>query len=163
MHEMKACRWVGTPLICEMFSYYKHEGKSLLDVLAALYEQYGFYQSRLLSFTFEGSAGFAKMQSLMGGMRENQPKEIAGFAVEAVGDYQASTIAKNNGEQEIVNLPKSNVLRFFLKGGLEAVIRPSGTEPKLKVYVTAIGETLEKSNQAAEQISAYFTAWAKGE
>ena len=62
-----------------------------------------------------------------------------------------------------MNLPKSNVLRFFLEGGLEAVIRPSGTGPKLKVYVTAIGETLEKSNQAAEQISAYFTAWAKGE
>ncbi len=150
-------------LICEMFAYYKHEGKSLLDVLASLYEQYGFYQSRLLSFTFEGSAGFAKMQSLMSGMRENQPKEIAGFAVEAVGDYQASVITKKNGEQETVNLPKSNVLRFFLEGGLEAVIRPSGTEPKLKVYVTAIGETLNRSNQVAEQISACFTAWAKGE
>lgn len=149
-------------LICEMFAYYKHEGKSLLDVLAALYARYGFYQSRLLSFTFEGSSGFAKMQSLMNEMRDKQPREIAGYAVEAVGDYQASTITKVNGEQEHVDLPKSNVLRFFLHGGLEAVIRPSGTEPKLKVYVTAIGETLEKSRQSAEEISAFFTAWATG-
>ena len=149
-------------LICEMFTYYKHEGKSLLDVLAALYARYGFYQSRLLSFTFEGSSGFAKMQSLMNEMRDKQPREIAGYAVEAVGDYQASTITKVNGEQEHVDLPKSNVLRFFLHGGLEAVIRPSGTEPKLKVYVTAIGETLEKSRQSAEEISAFFTAWATG-
>lgn len=149
-------------LICEMFAYYKHEGKSLLDVLAALYARYGFYQSRLLSFTFEGSSGFAKMQSLMNEIRDKQPREIAGYAVEAVGDYQASTITKVNGEQEHVDLPKSNVLRFFLHGGLEAVIRPSGTEPKLKVYVTAIGETLEKSRQSAEEISAFFTAWATG-
>ena len=149
-------------LICEMFAYYKHEGKSLLDVLAALYARYGFYQSRLLSFTFEGSSGFAKMQSLMNEMRDKQPREIAGYAVEAVGDYQASTITKVNGEQEHVDLPKSNVLRFFLHGGLEAVIRPSGTEPKLKVYVTAIGETLEKGRQSAEEISAFFTAWATG-
>lgn len=150
-------------LICEMFAYYKHEGKSLLDVLAALYERYGFYQSRLLSFTFEGSAGFAKMQSLMNEMRKKQPKELAGYAVEAVGDYQVSTITKVSGEQMHVDLPKSNVLRFFLHGGLEAVIRPSGTEPKLKVYVTAIGDTLEKSRQSAEEISAFFTAWAMGE
>lgn len=150
-------------LICEMFAYYKHEGRSFWDVLASLYEKYGFYQSRLLSFVFEGSAGFTKMQSLMSGMREEQPEEIAGFAVEAVGDYQSATITKKNGEQEKVNLPTSNVLRFFLKGGLEAVIRPSGTEPKLKVYVTAIGDTLEESHQVAEKISDFFTAWVKGE
>ena len=149
-------------LICEMFAWYRAQGKSLLEVLEELYQTYGFYQSRLLSFTFEGSSGFAKMQSLMNEMRDKQPREIAGYAVEAVGDYQASTITKVNGEQEHVDLPKSNVLRFFLHGGLEAVIRPSGTEPKLKVYVTAIGETLEKSRQSAEEISAFFTAWATG-
>ena len=150
-------------LICEMFAYYKHEGKGLLDVLAGLYERYGYYQSRLLTFTFEGSAGFAKMRELMDGMRENEPEEIAGLGVEAVGDYLASTICHKDGTQGTVELPQSNVLRFFLKGGLEAVIRPSGTEPKLKIYVTAIGDTRKESDQAAETISNYFTAWAKGE
>ena len=149
-------------LICEMFAYYRAQGKSLLDVLEELYKTYGYYQSRLLSFTFEGSAGFAKMQALMSTLREHAPKEIAGYPVEAVGDYQQSVLTRRDGTQEEIHLPKSNVLRFFLSGGLEAVVRPSGTEPKLKVYVTAIGESREKSCDAAEVISKHFAAWVQG-
>ena len=144
-------------LICEMFVWYKAQGKSLVDVLRELYAQYGFYQSRLLSFTFEGSQGFTLMQNTMADLRNAPPKEILGYKVTAVGDYQASQIVHFDGTVETVNLPKSNVLRFFLEGGLEAVVRPSGTEPKLKVYVTAIAPTQAESNAVAESISAYFT------
>ena len=149
-------------LICEMFAYYRAQGQSLLDVLEELYKTYGYYQSRLLSFTFEGSAGFAKMQELMRGLREHAPQEIAGYSVEAVGDYQQSVLTRRDGTQEEIRLPKSNVLRFFLSSGLEAVVRPSGTEPKLKVYVTAIGESRKKSCDAAEAISKHFAAWVQG-
>lgn len=150
-------------LICEMFAYYKNEGKSLLDVLGELYYKYGYYQSRLLTFIFEGSAGFNKMQSLMNDMRKNPLDEIAGFKIQAVGDYQKSFITSKSGDKQDINLPKSNVIRYFLEGGVEAVIRPSGTEPKLKIYITATGETIEKSNTVAEKISEFFTAWANGE
>ena len=138
-------------LICEMFVYYKSQGRSLLDVLAELYETYGFYQSRLLSFAFEGSAGFATMQNLMQSLSDQRPEEIAGYRVEKVIDYR----------EDETGLPKSNVVRFFLDGGLEAVVRPSGTEPKLKVYVTAIGKTKELNNEAAERLAAHFDQWVK--
>ena len=138
-------------LICEMFAFYKAQGKSLVDVLAGLYDTYGFYESRLLTFAFEGSAGFARMQELIQGLRDDKPEEFAGFAVERMVDYQ----------NDDTGLPKSNVLRFFLKGGLEAVVRPSGTEPKLKVYLTAIGETRQASAAAADALAACFEGWAK--
>ena len=138
-------------LICEMFAYYKAQGKSLVDVLAGLYDAYGFYESRLLTFAFEGSVGFAKMQELIQGLRDDKPEEFAGFAVENVIDYQ----------NDDTGLPKSNVLRFVLKGGLEAVVRPSGTEPKLKVYLTAIGESREASVAVADKLAAHFEGWAK--
>lgn len=133
-------------LICEMFAYYKAQGRSLVDVLAELYQQYGFYASRLLSFTFEGASGFTRMQGLMKELRENAPEEISGYAVERMIDYQ----------NDDTGLPKSNVLRFFLNGGLEAVVRPSGTEPKLKVYLTAIGETKEDSLAVSKKLSSFF-------
>lgn len=120
----------GSLLICEMFAWYKAQGKSLIDALHELYQKFGYYESKLLSFEFEGADGFAKMQSLMAGLRKNGPVDIAGVQVERVIDYQ-------NDE---TGLPKSNVVRFFLEGGAEAVVRPSGTEPKLKVYLTAVGE-----------------------
>ena len=139
-------------LICEMFAYYKSKGRSLVDVLDGLYDAYGYYESRLLSFAFEGSAGFAKMQALIQGLRENKPEEIAGLTVEKCVDYQ----------NDDTGLPKSNVLRFFLTGGLEAVVRPSGTEPKLKVYLTAVGPTKNESKSAADGLTAYFEKWAEG-
>lgn len=149
-------------LICEMFAWYRAQGKSLLEVLEELYQTYGFYQSRLLTFAFEGSAGFARMQELMAGLREAAPKEIAGYVVTAVGDYQASVMTQTDGAKEEIHLPKSNVLRFFLSGGLEAVVRPSGTEPKLKVYITSIGPTLPKSSAVADRLAEHFARWADG-
>lgn len=137
-------------LICEMFAWYRSQSKSLLEVLDELYRSYSFYQSRLLTFIFEGSAGLAEMQGRMAELRKRPPTDIAGFPVEKIVDYQ-------NGE---TGLPKSDVLRFFLAGGLEAVVRPSGTEPKLKVYITAIGLTLAESKVAADQLAEHFAQWA---
>ncbi len=127
-------------LICELFAYYKAQGKSLMDVLDTLYEQFGYYQSRLLSFSFEGSTGFKKMNTLMASLREEPLSQIAGLSVEALADYQLS-ICTQDGKEEPIGLPKSNVIRFFLLGGNEAVIRPSGTEPKLKIYLTATADS----------------------
>ena len=127
-------------LICEMFAWYKSQGKSLVDVLEELYQEYGCYESKLLSFQFEGADGFAKMQSLMTELRTNRPAELAGIAVECSIDYL----------NDDTGLPKSNLLRFFLKNGAEAVVRPSGTEPKLKVYLTVIGRNKVEAKKEIE-------------
>ncbi len=132
-------------LICEMFSHYKAQGRSLLDVLDELYRLYGYYQSRLLSFSFEGSAGFAKMSALIASLRAGAPAKLGGLSVLETADYQRSVRVTADGTEKPIFLPKSNVLRFFLADGNEAVIRPSGTEPKLKVYLTAAAGTKEAS------------------
>ena len=134
-------------LICEMFAYYKSQGRSLTDVLDELYQTCGYYESRLLSFAFEGSDGFTKMQALMDDLRNDPLKEIGGYPVERCIDYQAESV---NG------LPKSNVLRYLLEGGMEATVRPSGTEPKLKVYLTAVGKDRAESQAIASQMAGFF-------
>lgn len=138
-------------LICEMFAWYKSQGKSLVDVLEELYQEYGCYESKLLSFQFEGADGFAKMQSLMTELRTNRPAELAGIEVERSIDYQ----------NDDTGLPKSNVLRFFLKNGAEAVVRPSGTEPKLKVYLTAAEKDITASQIVIHTLKEFFEQWAR--
>lgn len=138
-------------LICEMFAWYKTRGKSLLEVLDELYRTYGFYESRLLSFSFAGAEGFSRMTELIQGLREQHPRAIEGYTVEQVVDYQ----------NDFTGLPRSNVLRFFLSGGQEAVIRPSGTEPKLKVYLTALSQSKEESRDIADRLAMYFHTWAE--
>ena len=149
-------------LICELFAYYKSQSKSLLDVLDELYQQFGYYQSRLLSFSFEGSSGFAKMNALMTSLREEPLSQVAGLRVEAVADYQRS-IRKQDGKEEPIDLPKSNVLRFFLAGGNEAVVRPSGTEPKLKIYLTATADSKAAGVQMLDAMERDMNAVVRGE
>ncbi len=138
-------------LICEMFAWYKAQGKSLVDVLEEMYQRYGYFQSKLLSFAFEGSSGMAKMHGLMDGLRSTPPEEIAGLTVEKCVDYL---------DEGATGLPRSNVLRYFLAGGHEAAVRPSGTEPKLKVYLTPAGKSQEESAAVVEKLDRYFTQWA---
>lgn len=149
-------------LICELFAYYKSKGKSLLDALDALYRQFGYYQSRLLSFSFEGSTGFAKMSGLMASLREQPLSRIAGLSVEAVADYERSVYLPSGGKAEAIHLPKSNVLRFFLSGGNEAVVRPSGTEPKLKAYLTATAESKEAGIQLLDAMERELKSVVRG-
>ena len=136
-------------LICEMFAYYKQQGTSLTDVLEELYREYGYYESRLLSFAFEGSSGFDRMQAIMAALRNETPEVIADLSIKRCIDYQRESV---NG------LPKSNVIRFILTGGMEVTVRPSGTEPKLKVYITAVGRNRAESQKIADKLAAYFDA-----
>ncbi len=136
-------------MICEMFVWYRAHGKSLMDVLEELYQTYGFYESKQLSFQFEGPAGYQKIQNLMECLRLKPLAELAGFPVERIVDYQ----------RDETGLPRSDVLRYFLADGAEVVVRPSGTEPKLKVYLTEVGKDKTESAQNVEQLACYFTAW----
>lgn len=138
-------------LICEMFAWYKAKGQTLLEVLEELYRTYGFYESRLLSFTFEGAEGLSQMTGLIQNLREQPSREMAGYAVEKMVDYQ----------KDLTGLPRSNVLRFFLADGQETVIRPSGTEPKLKVYLTALGRDKAESQEIVGKLESYFRGWAE--
>ncbi|MDE6775563.1 MAG: phospho-sugar mutase [Ruminococcus sp.] len=125
-------------LICEMAAYYRTKGISLIEARENMYKKYGMFYQTLYSFTFEGESGMKKMDSIMTELRENPPAEIAGIPVVKFDDYKAST-SKNltNGEVTEITLPKSNVLAFFLDGGSKVIVRPSGTEPKIKIYITA--------------------------
>ena len=143
-------------LICEMFAWYRSQGKSLVDALQALYSQYGHYQSRLLSFEFTGAEGFEAMQKFMEELRINPPAYILDMEVMAVGDYLHSCIQYQDGQREAINLPSSNVLRFWLKGDSQVVVRPSGTEPKLKVYVTTVADTCQASSELAARLANDF-------
>lgn len=143
-------------MICEMFAWYRAQGKSLVDVLEELYSRYGCYQSRLLSFEFRGAEGFAAMQRFMEELRENPPARILDMEVKAVGDYLHSFIRHADGRRETVELPASNVLRFWLNGDSEVVVRPSGTEPKLKVYVTTVADSRTASCCLADRLAGVF-------
>lgn len=125
-------------LICEMAAYYRTQGISLLQARENMYQKYGMFYQTLYSFTFEGESGMKKMDQIMTSLRNDPPAEIGGLKVVKFDDYKAST-SKNiaTGEVTELTLPKSNVLVFFLEGGSKAIVRLSGTEPKIKTYLTS--------------------------
>ncbi len=145
---------VSSLLVCEMAAYYKAQGKTLAEKMTEIYEKYGYYKNMLLNFTFEGESGMEKMGSIMTELRENTPSKIAGFEVVESADYKTSKRinVKNNTESEIT-LPKSNVLAYKLEGGNSVIVRPSGTEPKLKAYVTACAADETSAVELGEKIS----------
>ena len=135
---------VASMLIVEMASYYHKQGISLLQRMEQLYQEHGFYRNALVNVAFEGEQGMHDMDRLMSGLRENPPAEIAGLKVLACADYGLRVATDLvTGDRTPLTLPKSNVLAYTLEGGAGLIIRPSGTEPKVKGYVTAIGETPE--------------------
>ena len=125
-------------LICEMANYYKHKGLTLLDRLNQLYDHFGHYKTVTLSFEFPGLDGKAKMQNLMKHFREESFRPELGKVL-YVGDYKLGKIFYPDHEEE-TNLPKSDVIKFFLEDHETVIFRPSGTEPKLKAYVFANGD-----------------------
>lgn len=143
----------GAFMICEMFSYYKTRGVSLLEKLEELYETYGYCRNTLHSYTFEGSAGFARMQGIMEAFRGNVT-EFGGKKVRALLDYA----------QGLDGLPKSDVLKFLLEGDASIVVRPSGTEPKLKTYISVSGANAEEARklEAAIAMDAELVMGVKG-
>lgn len=139
----------GAYLIAEMFSFYKTKGVSLLDKLQELYINYGFAYNTLQSYTFEGASGFSKMQEIMNEIREEGISEINGVKVVKSLDYM----------EGIGGLPKSNVLKYCFEDNASVVIRPSGTEPKLKTYIsTCLGSKEEsiKENREFEKVLRKF-------
>lgn len=130
-------------LTAEMAAYYKTLGKTLLDVLEDLYEQFGHFNEALLSFTFEGYEGQQKIASIMQQLRSNAPTEIAGERIVAIEDYSLQQRFEN-GVTSALTLPKSNVLKYFLESETWICVRPSGTEPKIKFYIGVKGEHTDK-------------------
>lgn len=146
---------VASMLICEMAAYYKAQGVSLYNKMQSLYKQYGMYLNTLLNFGFEGASGMQKMKDMMDSLRADAPKTIAGMTVEAVSDYLASkTICVSDGTEKVIELPKSNVLAYKLPNGSGVIVRPSGTEPKIKIYITANADTRENAQKLADAIGA---------
>jgi phosphoglucomutase len=141
----------GSMLICEMASYYKLQGKTLVTALNELYEKHGQFIDTQQSFAFEGSEGMVKMQNIMDGLRKNGIASVAGKKVIATADYQTSVRKDANGEQTI-HLPKSNVLEYGLEGGASVIVRPSGTEPKIKIYYSILGNTRAEAQTLLEAI-----------
>lgn len=132
---------VASMLIAEMAAYYKKQGLSLSQVIDNLYHEYGYYYNKTLNFYFEGAEGMQKMASIMNGLRENAPTELAGFSVQGICDYLESTDKDlTTGDVNTINLPKSNVLSYSLEESNAAIVRPSGTEPKIKLYLTSVGK-----------------------
>ena len=147
---------VASMLICEMAAYYRSRGKTLLQVLDGLYREHGYYCHSVLNFTFEGEAGRVRMPGIMHNLRENPPAAIAGRHVERISDYLAGyalDCAANT--RTPIELPASNVMAFdFAAGGV--IVRPSGTEPKIKVYVTAVAPDGEAACAQSGDIAAYM-------
>ena len=137
---------VASMLICEMTAYYKSLGKTLVEVLDELYKKFGYYYCAQKSFACEGQSGMKKIAGIMQSLRENTPNTIAGSEVIAVKDYSTSVSTDCvTGNTETIDLPKSNVLAFSLKNGASLIVRPSGTEPKIKIYVNAVGTTADEA------------------
>lgn len=148
---------VGSMLICEMAAFYRTKGITLLQAREEMYKTYGNYVQTLKSFTCEGASGMERMKEIMTDLRTNGLKEIGGLKVVGFADYKASeSIDYTTGEKTVINLPKSDVLAFQLEKGAKVIIRPSGTEPKIKAYYTTIGETRAEAEELEVKISEDF-------
>lgn len=137
-------------LICEMFCYYASQGISLLDRLHMIYEQYGYCLNRVHSYNFEGAAGFETMQKIMAKFRALSD-ELCGYMIEQKIDYI----------EGIDGLPKANVVKFMLENNCSVIVRPSGTEPKIKVYVTVCAEFREIAETCEQEMQKMITAYFK--
>ena len=135
---------IASMLICEMAAYYRSIGSSIKQRLEEIYAEYGRYLNKVDSFEFPGLSGMDKMSGIMKALRENPPAEFAGIAVKSVADYS---------EPEKTGLPKANVLIYALEDGSTVIVRPSGTEPKIKTYFTTKGKDLAEAQAKKDQLA----------
>ncbi|MEG1244603.1 MAG: phospho-sugar mutase, partial [Oscillospiraceae bacterium] len=139
---------VASMLVCEMAAYYKTQGKTLIDVMNDIYEEYGMYLNKVDNFAFEGASGMQAMSGIMNNLRTNAPSSIAGLEVLCVSDYKSGTKTDTKtGAVSKIDLPSSNVLSYTLPNGSEVIVRPSGTEPKIKIYFTSCAKTKELAQE----------------
>lgn len=148
-------------LICEMFAYYKGQGKSLVDVLEDLYAEHGVFLEEQQSAAFEGESGFAYMQEIMNELRTHTPESIIQKRVVAVSDYLTSEKTLADGTKIMLDLPASNVIELNLEGDVTAIVRPSGTEPKLKIYYSVKADKKETGLELIEQLKGFFAQIVK--
>jgi len=148
---------VASMLICEMAAYYRTCGISLIEARERMYKKYGVYKHMLKSFTCEGITGMERMKEIMTSLRTNPPACVGGLSLVEFSDYAASE-TKNikTGETTAITLPKSDVLVFTLENNATIIIRPSGTEPKIKVYYTTTGNTQEEATALYEKLDGDF-------
>ena len=146
---------VASMLIVEMAAYYRTKGISMMQARENLYAKYGVFRHKQESFAFEGLSGMHKMQEIMRSFRTEAPLQIGGLDVTESADYLTGlfTDAKT-GNTRPTNLPKADVVSFFLPGRASVIVRPSGTEPKIKVYYTTAGRTMEEAEAEAERLEA---------
>jgi phosphoglucomutase len=139
---------IAAMLVCEMTLYYKSKGKTLYEALMDLYMEYGFFKESLVSIELTGKEGQEKIAATIDYLRNTDLTDIAHFKVAKKLDYKLS-IERDlaTGDEDNINLPKSNVLKFVLNDGSWFVVRPSGTEPKMKVYIATIGTSMEHTEE----------------
>jgi phosphoglucomutase len=144
--------------LTEMAAWYASQGMTLYDALQALFEKYGYYGEKTLNLVMPGLDGLKKMADLMAGLRAQPPVEIAGVAVREQKDYQDGSVVRvSDGVRSAMELSGSNVLRYEMADGTSLIVRPSGTEPKVKVYILANGE----NKAVCDEKVAKYAAWAE--
>lgn len=141
---------IASMLIAEMTLYYKEQGMSLYEALIKLYEKYGFYKETLISIELEGKEGQEKIASCIDALRNSSIESVDGVKVSTKLDYKLS-LEESNGVKSEIKLPKSNVLKYILEDGSSFVVRPSGTEPKMKIYLAVKGSSLENAESEIER------------
>ncbi|HJC21323.1 MAG TPA: phospho-sugar mutase [Candidatus Butyricicoccus avicola] len=142
-------------LIAEMAAYYRTKGMTLYDAMQTMYEKYGYYTEQTISITMPGVAGLERMKELMAELREKPLTEVAGYQVEYIRDYQPGVrICVSCGKTEQMELSGQNVLYYELEGGTSFIIRPSGTEPKVKVYIMAKADSKAASDAKVAELAA---------
>ena len=145
-------------LLTEMAAWYAGQGMTLYDALQKCFEKYGYYGEKTLNLVMPGLDGLKKMADLMAGLREHPPVEIAGVAVEQQKDYKDGSVVRvSDGAKSTMELSGSNVLRYEMADGTSIIVRPSGTEPKVKVYILANGADKEECDGKV----AKYAAWAE--
>jgi phosphoglucomutase len=154
----------GAMIVCEAAAYYKKQGKTLIDRMKELYSFFGYYKNDLMDFSFKGAGSMEKMALVMESLRENAPEIIIGKRVKEISDYQNSQkkVLGFSGTKTgfyPINLPKSNVLEYLLEDGSSMIVRPSGTEPKLKIYLSAKGNSMEESEAIIENMREEVRGW----
>ena len=146
---------VATMALCEAAAYYKTKGMTLWDAMIAMYERYGYYKDDIQSITLKGIEGLEKIQTILNNLRQNPPAEIGGYRVLSARDYKADTVM-DMGTKEVTptGLPNSNVLYYDLNDDAWVCVRPSGTEPKIKIYYGIKGTSLEDADEKSAALGA---------
>ncbi|MBQ9968896.1 MAG: phospho-sugar mutase [Oscillospiraceae bacterium] len=143
----------GAMMIVEMAQYYKQKGMTLIDALEEIFSRHGIYNAQVKGYNFEGADGMEKMKNIMASLRQNPLNEIGGYKVVGYADYQTGKRTVNGVESEI-GLPLSNILEYNLENNLKVIVRPSGTEPKIKVYLTIVTNDREQIPVIAQNLFA---------